>query len=42
MEKSLISIFQEFLLILTKLSFWEGGWALGYHSMKFGQFAHIS
>ena len=32
--KSLISGFQGFLLVLTKLSFWQGDWVIGYHSMK--------
>ena len=27
--------FSNFLLILTKCSFWEEDWALGYNSMKF-------
>ena len=26
--------FQSFLLVLTKFSFWQENWALGYHSMK--------
>ena len=30
------------LLVLMKLSFWRGGWALGYHSMEFRQFPDIS
>ena len=33
--------FKSFLLVLTKLSFWQGEWALGYHSMKFRQFPDI-
>ena len=28
--------------MLTKLSFWQQDWALGYHSMKFRQFPDIS
>ena len=27
-----------FFLLLTKLSWWRGDWALGYHAMKFRQF----
>ena len=27
--------FSSFLLVLTKVSFWEEDWALGYNSMKF-------
>ena len=27
--------FSRFLLVLTKFSFWEEDWALGYNSMKF-------
>ena len=27
--------FKSFLLVLTKLSFWQGDQELGYHSMKF-------
>ena len=27
--------FSSFLLVLTKCSFWEEDWALGYNSMKF-------
>ena len=34
--------FKIFLLVLTKLSFWEGDWALGYHSLKLRQFPDIS
>ena len=30
-----------FLPVLTKLSFWQGDWALGYHSMKFRYFPNI-
>ena len=33
------SIFQGFLLVLAGLLFWRGGFALGYHSMRFGQFS---
>ena len=31
-----------FLKVWTKLSFWQGDWALGYHSLEFGQFSDIS
>ena len=31
-----------FLLLLTKLSFQQGDWTLGYHSMKFRHFTDIS
>ena len=34
--------FSSFLLVLTKYSFWEEDWALGYNSMKFGDFSDIS
>ena len=32
-RRGLISVCQGFLLVLAKLSFWRGNWALGYHSM---------
>ena len=34
--------FGTFLLVLAKLSFWWGPWALGYHSMVFRHFPDIS
>ena len=34
--------FTSFLLVLTKFSFWEEDWALGYNSMKFWNFSVIS
>ena len=34
--------FQEFLPVLTKLSFWQGDWALGYHSINFRHFPDAS
>ena len=34
--------FEGFLLVLVGLSFWRGGWALGYRSMCFGQFPDVS
>ena len=40
--ESSICIFQEFFLILTKFSFWEEDWALGYDSIKFWDFPDIS
>ena len=33
---------KSFLPVLTKLLFWQGDWALGYHSMKFRHFPNIS
>ena len=34
--------FKSFLLVLAELSFWRGGWALGYHSMGFRHFPDVS
>ena len=34
-RKSLISVFQEFLLVLTKFLFWQEHWALGYYFFDF-------
>ena len=34
--------FKSFLLVLTKLSFWQGDWILGYHSMSLRYFTKIS
>ena len=34
--------FGTFLLVLTKFLFWQGDWALGYHSMGFRHFPDIS
>ena len=34
--------FKSFLLVLTKFSFWQEDWALGYHSMKCRHFPDIS
>ena len=31
-----------FWLVLTKLLFWQRGWTLGYHSMKFKHIPDIS
>ena len=33
--------FKGFLLVLVKLSFWQGGLGAGYHSMGFRQFPDI-
>ena len=33
--KSLVSVFKSLLLVLTKLSFWQGYWVMGYYSMVF-------
>ena len=33
---------KNFLLVLTKLSFWQEDWALGYHSINFRHFPNIS
>ena len=33
--------FKRFLLVLTKFSFWQGDWALGYHSMRFLHFPDL-
>ena len=41
-EKFSLGFFKRFLLVLTKFSFWQGDWALGYHSMKFRHFPDIS
>ena len=35
-------LFKSFLLVPTKLSFWQEDWALGYDSMKFRHFPDIS
>ena len=40
-KKSSVTIFQEFLLVLTKVSFWEEHWALGYNSMKVWGFLEL-
>ena len=34
--------FKSFLLVSTKISFWQEDWALGYDSMKFRHFSDIS
>ena len=33
--------FKSFLLVLTKLVFWQGDWALSYHPMEFRQSSDI-
>ena len=35
-------IFKGCVLVLTKFLFWQGDWALGYHSMGFRYFPDIS
>ena len=37
-----MSVFQELSASINKISFWQGDWALGYHSIKFRQFPDIS
>ena len=37
-----MSVFQEFFARLTKFSFSQEDWALGYHSTKFRDFPNIS
>ena len=39
--KVLLLFLGTFLLVLTKLSFWQGEWTLGYHFLKFRHFANI-
>ena len=34
--------FKSFLLVFTKFLFWQGHWALGYHSMGLRYFSDIS
>ena len=41
-RKGSFLFFNSFILVLTKLLFWQGDWAVGYHSMKFSQFPDIS
>ena len=41
-EKSLISVFQEFFLVLTKFSFWQQNCTLGHHPIMFRNFFDIS
>ena len=40
--KSLVSVFKSFLLVLTKLLFWRGDWAIDYHCMEFRHFSDNS
>ena len=40
--KSSIFIFKEPFASIKKYSFWEGGWELGYNSMKFWEFPDFS
>ena len=41
-RKSLIAIFRDFFASTSKIFDLAGGWALGFHSMKFGHFPNIS
>ena len=41
-EKVSFLFLKSFLLVLTKYSFWQADWALGYHSMKFRHFFNVS
>ena len=40
-EKVQFLFFKGFLLVSTKLSFWQENWALGYHSMTFRHITDI-
>ena len=40
--KSYVSIFNSFMLVFTKFSFWQEEWALSYHSLKFTDFLDTS
>ena len=42
MGKFYFLLFKSILLVLTKFSFWQKDWALGYHSMKFRDFPDLS
>ena len=42
MEKFQFLFFSTFLLVSTKLLFWEDDWALGYNSRKFWDFPGLS
>ena len=39
--KGLFLFFKSFLLRLTKFLFWQEGWVLGYHSLKFWDFSDV-
>ena len=41
MGKGQLQFFNNFLLVLTKLSFWKEEWALDYNSMEFEDFFNI-
>ena len=41
-EKFNFLFFKGFLLVLTKLLFWQKDWALDYHSMEFSHFPDTS
>ena len=38
----LFLVFKSFLQVLTKLSFWQEDWVLGYHCMQLKQFPDTS
>ena len=40
--KSLISVFQRFFASISEIFILAGDWALGYHSVGFRHFPHIS
>ena len=42
LRKKLISIFEQFLLVLTNFSFWEEDWPLDYNSVKISDLVNIS
>ena len=42
MGKVQFQFLNSFLLLLTKFSFWEEDWALGYNSMKIWDLRNIS
>ena len=41
-EKVQLQFLNSFLLVLTKFSFWEEDWALGYNSVKIWDLLNIS
>ena len=41
-EKFNFCFSKSFLVVLTKFSFWQEDWALGYHSIRFRLFPDIS
>ena len=40
--KVLFLVFKSFLQVLTKLSFWQEDWALGYHCMQLKKYPDTS